>query len=192
MKQTIKNLIAAYIGECQARARYEFYSKIALKEGYRKISEIFQATADQEKSHAKRFFNHIQDLKKENQNIEIKIEMEPELRLGDTIANLEAAIAGETHEQEDLYPEFARIAQEEGLTSIAVRFRSIAIAERHHKERFQKILDEVKNNSFFKKEEKIYWACLECGYIHEGKTPPAKCPSCDHESIHFERLSEEF
>ena len=192
MKQTIKNLIAAYVGECQARARYEYYGKIAMKEGYRKISEIFTQTATQEKSHAKRFFNHIQDLKKENPELEIKIEMEPELKLGDTITNLEAAVFGENHEETELYPKFAQIAKEEGLDEIANRFEAIAIAERHHKERFEKLLNEVKNNSFFKKEEKVYWACLECGYIHEGTNPPEKCPSCDHGSMHFELLSENF
>lgn len=192
MKETIKNLIAAYVGECQARARYEFYAKIARKEGYRKISEIFQLTANQEKSHAKRFFNHIQGLKKNNPEIEIKIEMEADLKLGDTITNLEAAINGESHEEEDMYPESAKVAREEGYEDIAIRFESIAIAERHHKERFQKLLNEVKNKSFFKKEKKVYWACLECGYIHEGETPPEECPSCDHASLHFELLSENF
>lgn len=192
MQKTIKNLIAAYVGECQARARYEYYAKIAKKEGYVKVQEIFQKTADQEKSHAKRFFNHIQDLKKENPDLEIKIELEPELKLGDTITNLEASVMGETHEEEDLYPEFAKIAQEEGLHKIATRFRMIAKAEQHHKERFQKILDEIKNNSFHKKETKVYWACLECGYIHEEEEPPIECPSCDHPKAHFELLSENF
>lgn len=192
MERTIKNLIQAYVGECQARARYEFYSKIAKKEGYRKISEVFQLTADQEKSHAKRFFNHIQDLKKENSELDIKIEMEPELKLGDTITNLEAAVMGETHEEEDMYPEFAKIADEEGLGEIAARFRAITIAERHHKERFEKMLTELKNNSILKKEEVVYWGCMECGYIHKGIEPPEECPSCDHSRIHFELLNEEF
>lgn len=192
MEKTIKNLIQSYVGECQARARYEYYAKIAKKEGYRKISEIFQTTANQEKSHAKRFFNHIQEIKNKNSSLNIQIEMEPELKLGDTLTNLEAAIMGETHEEENMYPGFAKIAREEGLDKIADRFEAIAIAEKHHKERFQKMLDEIKGNSFFKKEKKVYWACLECGYIHEGEEPPEECPSCDHSSIHFELLSENF
>jgi len=192
MEQTIKNLIASYVGECQARARYEFYAKIAKKEGYRKISEVFQLTADQEKSHAKRFFNHIQDLKKENPELDIKIEMEPELKLGDTITNLEAAVMGETHEEEDMYPGFAKIAREEGLNEIADRFEAIAIAERHHKERFEKMLSELKAGTILKKEEKVYWGCMECGYIHEGEEPPVECPSCDHKAMHFELLNDKF
>lgn len=193
MKKTIHNLIASYIGECQARARYEYYAKIAKKEGFVKIQEIFQTTANQEKSHAKRFFNHVQDLKKElNDASPIQIEIEPELKLGDTITNLETSIFGETHEETEMYPEFAKIAEEEGLPEIATRFRMIAIAEKHHKERFQAILDELKNNSFHKKETKVYWACLECGYIYEGTEPPQECPSCDHPKAHYELLSEKF
>lgn len=192
MERTIKNLITSYVGECQARARYEYYAKIAKKEGFRKIAEIFLQTAEQEKTHAKRFFNHIQDLKKENSNLDISINLEPELRLGDTITNLKSAIDGEHHEADEMYPEFAKIAQEEGLEKIANRWKAISIAEKHHKERYQKILKEIENNSFLKKEEKTYWACLECGYIHEGKEPPVICPSCDHERLHFELLSENF
>jgi rubrerythrin len=193
MKETLKNLIASYLGECQARARYEYYAKIAAKEGSIKIQQIFQTTANQEKTHAKRFFEHIQELKKElNDDTPIIMEIEPELRLGDTQTNLEVAIYGETHEELDLYPKFAETADKEGLHKIATRFRMISIAERHHKKRFQAILDELKNNSFFKKETKVYWACLECGYLYEGEEPPKICPSCDHPKEYYELLSEKF
>ena len=190
MKNTIKNLAKAFIGESQARNRYAFYSKIAKKEGFEQIAEIFLLTAENEREHAKQLFKLINELKKESSESleEIKVEAEVLTVFGDTAENLKAAIVGENFEQTKMYPEFADIAEEEGLTEIAARLRAIAIAERHHENRFKKLLLEVEENSVFKKEEKVYWVCRKCGYLHEGTEAPEKCPSCDHPQSYFEVL----
>lgn len=188
MKDTIKNLTKAFIGESQARNRYTFYAKIAKKQGFEQISEIFLLTADNEREHAKWLFRLINELKKESGESldEIKVEAGAPTTLGDTIENLKAAIAGENYEHKIMYPEFADVAQKEGLTKIASRLRAIALAEKHHEERFKKLLLEIEGKTVFKKQEKTSWVCRKCGYVHEGKTPPEKCPSCDHPKEYFE------
>ena len=193
MKNTIENLAKAFAGESQARNRYAIYSKIAKKEGFEQIAEIFLLTAENEREHAKWLFRLINELKeKSDENLdEIKIEASVPTVLGDTVENLKASIAGENFEQTQMYPEFAKIAEEEGLTAIAGRLRSIAIAERHHEKRFRKLLAEVEENSVFKKEKKVYWVCRKCGYIHESEEAPKKCPSCDHPQSYFEVGCEE-
>ena len=194
MKNTINNLAKAFIGESQARNRYAFYSKVAKKEGFEQIAEIFLLTAENEREHAKQLFKLINELKKKSsENLdEIKVEVEMPTVFGDTAQNLKAAIAGENFEQTKMYPEFADMAKEEGLTEIAVRLRAIAIAERHHENRFRKILAEIEGNSVFKKEKKVYWICRKCGYFHEGTEAPEKCPSCDHPQSYFEVKREEY
>lgn len=182
MNQTIQNLTKAFVGESQARNRYTFYAKVAQKEGYEQIGEIFLTTAEQEKTHAKRLFEHIQELKKkskENLN-EIEIPASAPTVYETTIDNLKAAIAGENHEYTSMYPEFAETADKEGLHDIAKRFRSIALAEQHHEERYKKLLKVLQDNTIFRKNEDTWWICRECGYMHHGKEPPVKCPSCDH------------
>lgn len=186
--ETIKNLVKAFIGESQARNRYTFYAKIARKEGYEQIAEIFLITADNEKEHAKRLFEHIQDLKKEE---EIKVEAEAPLTYGKTAENLKAAIKGENYEHTEMYPEFAKIAEKEGHPKIAARMRAIAVAEKHHEERYNKLLKEVERG-FFKKKEEVEWVCRECGYVHTGKEPPSKCPSCDHEKSFYQVKCESY
>ena len=190
MKETIKNLVKAFIGESQVRNRYTFYAKIARQEGYEQIAEIFLLTADNEKEHAKREFEHIQKLS-ENEK-EINVEVTAPLSYGTTIENLKAAIAGETYEFEEMYPEFAEVAESEGFEEIANRFRAIAIAEKHHKERFEKLLKEVERKRVFKKEKKVWWVCRECGYVHFGKEAPQKCPSCDHAQSFYQLMCEEY
>jgi len=188
MKNTIQNLAKAFVGESQARNRYTFYAKIAKKEGFEQIAEIFLLTAENEREHAKWLFRLINELKsKSGENPdEIKIEAGVPTILGDTAENLKAAIAGENFEQTQMYPEFANIAEEEGLTEIAVRLRAIAVAEKHHEERFRELLEEVEENSVFKKDKKVYWVCRKCGYLHEGEEAPEKCPSCNHPQSYFE------
>lgn len=183
MKKTLENLSKAFIGECQARNRYTFYAKIAKKEGFEQISEIFLLTADNEREHAKWLFRLINKLKKKE---EIKVEASVPTTLGNTKENLKAAIEGESYEYEKMYPEFADIAEKEGYSKIAKRLRAIALAEKHHKERYKKLLKEIENKTIFKKKKKVYWVCRKCGYIHEGKEPPKKCPSCDHPKSYFE------
>ena len=190
MEKTIKNLAAAFIGESQARNRYTLYSKVAKKEGYEKIAAIFELTANQEKEHAKWLMRMINELKSKADNSseydEIMVEAGCPTILKDTINNLKSAIAGENYEHTSMYPEFAKIAEEEGLTEIAKRLRAIAVAESFHEERYQKLLAELEKNSVFKREEKTYWICRNCGYIHEGPEAPEECPSCSHPRAYFE------
>lgn len=194
MRKTIENLTKAFIGESQARNRYTFYSKIAQKEGFDQISEIFLITADNEREHAKWLFRLIDELKKKSNEPlnEIIVEAAAPTVLGNTAENLKAAIEGEHHEYTKMYPEFADIAEKEGFPEIAKRLRAIARAEEHHEERYKKLLKEVEGNTVFKKDKKTYWVCRKCGYTHEGEAPPEKCPSCDHESNYFQIQSEEY
>lgn len=182
MLKTIENLTKAFIGESQARNRYTFYSKIAKKEGFEQMAEIFLITAENEKEHAGQLFKLINELKGRLKGKwdEIKVEASVPTILGSTSQNLKAAIAGENYEHTKMYPAFARVAQKEGLTAIAKRLKAIAIAEKHHEERYRKILKEILAGTVFKKPKKVWWVCRECGYVHFGNQPPIKCPSCDH------------
>jgi len=193
LKETIKNLTKAFIGESQARNRYKFYSSIARGEGFEQIAEIFLITADNEKEHAKRLFEHINELKKGDKNLdEIKVEAAAPTILGNTAENLKAAIAGENYEYTKMYPGFADVAQKEGFPHIAKRLRAIAVAEKHHEERYKKLLKEVEAGTVFKKEKAVWWVCRECGYVHFGKEPPEKCPSCDHDKSFYQIKCEEY
>ncbi|MFH1585721.1 MAG: rubrerythrin [archaeon] len=193
MKQTIQNLTKAFIGESQARNRYTYYAKVARKEGFEQIAAIFLDTADQEKEHAKRLFEHIQELKKElGDNEEINVEAATPTTYGTTAENLQAAINGENYEYTEMYPSFAKVAEEEGLKKIASRMRSIAVAEEHHEERYNKLLEQVKAGTVFKKDKEVEWACRECGYQHKGKEAPKKCPSCDHEQAFYQVKCEDY
>ncbi len=193
MDKTLKNLAKAFIGESQARNRYTFYSQIAKEEGYEQIGEIFIETANHEKEHAKRLFEHIQELKgKLGNNEKISVETEAPTIYGTTAENLKAAINGEHFENSEMYPEFAKIAEKEGLYNIANRLRSIAKAEKHHEERYEKLLKEIKTGTVFKKKNEVEWVCRECGYVHLGKEAPEKCPSCDHERYYYQIRSEEY
>ncbi len=184
--ETIKNLVKAFIGESQARNRYTFYAKIAKKEGYEQISEIFLITADNEKEHAKRLFEHIQELKEKEGVDEINVEVACPTVYGTTEENLKAAIAGENYEYTKMYLEFADIAEKEGFSRIATRLRAIAVAEQHHEERYKTLLKEIEGKTVFKKDKEVEWVCRECGYVHKGKEPPEKCPSCDHERSFYQ------
>ncbi len=194
MKNTIKNLTKAFIGESQARNRYTFYAKITKNEGYEQISEIFLMTADNEREHAKWLFRLINELKhKSSENHdEIIVEATAPTTLGNTIDNLKAAIAGEHYENTEMYPEFARVAEEEGYTDIAKRLMAISRAEEHHEKRYSKLLKEVEEETVFKKEKKVYWVCRKCGYVHYGYEPPKECPSCDHPASYFQLKHEEY
>lgn len=194
MQKTLENLTKAFVGESQARNRYTFYSKIAKKAGYEQIAEIFTLTAEQEKVHAKRIFEHIQELKKELGIAENVVVVETEVPnvYEDTVANLKAAIEGEKYEYEEMYPSFAKVAREEGLDAIAERLESIAVAEKHHAERYKKALEQLENGTVFKKEKEVWWACRECGYLHQGQEPPEMCPSCDHPQAYYQVQCEEY
>ena len=191
--ETIKNLVKAFIGESQARNRYTFYSKIAQKEGFEQIAEIFLITAENEREHAKWLYRLINELKKkENVGDEISVEASAPLVLGNTVENLKAAIAGENYEQTKMYPEFAEVAEKEDFSNTAKRLRAIAIAEKNHEERYKKLLAEVESETVFKKDKKVIWVCRKCGYVHEGEEPPQECPSCSHPKNYFELKCKEY
>ncbi len=190
MKKTLENLSKAFVGESMARNRYTFYGKIAKKEGYEQIAEIFLLTAQQEKEHAGWLFKLINKIKTNDDDIVVDGPV-PNV-YGTTAENLQASIDGENHEHTEMYPDFAKIAEEEGYQDIADRLKSIAVAESHHEERFQKLLDQVKAGTVFKKDEEIWWTCKECGYVHFGKEAPELCPSCDHEQAFYEVKCEEY
>ena len=187
---TLENIIAAFIGESQARNRYNIYSKVAKEEGFVQISMIFNETAEQERQHAKHLFMHIQELKKDDNAL--KVEAEAPTVLGDTAANLKAAAEGENYEHTDMYPEFAKIAEKEGHDEIATRLKAIAQAEKHHEERYLKLLEQVEKGTIHKKNEPTWWVCLECGYMVFATEPPEECPSCDHPRSYFQVRNEEY
>ena len=190
MKKTLENLTKAFIGESQARNRYTMYASIARKEGFEQISEVFLITADNERQHAKNLFAHINELKENNEAI--KVEAEAPTVLGKTLENLKAAAAGENFEYTQMYPEFAKIADEEGYDQIACRLRAIAKAETHHEERYKKLIANLESNKVFRKDEEIEWVCRECGYVHKGTDAPEKCPSCDHQQSFYQAKCEEY
>ncbi len=194
MKKTVENLMAAFMGESQARMRYTMFSKIAKKEGYVLISEIFDETANHEREHATWNYKMLQDLKKEESFEELKVNAVGPTTYGITEENLKSAIAGEDYEWKEMYPGFADIAEKEGYQSIADRFRSIARAEKHHSERYGKLLKLVGDDVFFKRDKKVVWVCMECGYEVEMDSLPEKwvCPACNHPRSSYRLKCEEF
>lgn len=193
MQKTIENLAKAFAGESQARNRYTFYSSIARKEGYEQIASVFEETANQEKTHAKMLMKHIQELKNNDLNFPaIAVPTEVPNVLSTTADNLRSAIAGEHWETTSMYPEFAKVAREEGLDAIADRLTDISEAEAHHEERYMKLLNLFEKDMVFKRGEKVWWCCRECGYVHEGTEPPACCPVCEHPMAFYQLKSEEY
>ena len=194
MLETTKNLIKAFVGESQARNKYTMYAKVAEKEGFMQISDVFLLTAENEREHAKWFFRMLQDVRKEEtEDIEeLMINVPADLKIGSTKENLLDAIKGEHEENSGLYPEFAKVAEDEGFADIAARIRAISKAEEHHEERYAKLLEVLEDNTIFKKPDKKYWVCRQCGYVHEGSEPPDKCPSCSHPKNYFSILCEIF
>ncbi len=190
-KKTLENLAKAFVGESQARNRYSFYASVAKKEGYEKIAEVFNLTADQEKQHAKWLLRLINQIKEDAME-EVVVGADVPMTFSTTIDNLKAAIAGENHEHTSMYPKFAEIAREEGYPEIATRLEAIAKAEEHHEERYKKILAELEKGTFFAKTEEVYWVCRECGYHIFNKSAPNICPSCDHPQSYYELKCEEF
>jgi len=178
--ETEKNLLAAFAGESQARNRYTYFASIAKKEGYEQISAIFQETADNEKEHAKRFFKLL-----EGGEVEIQASY-PAGIIGDTAQNLKAAADGEQMEWGTIYKDAAEVARREGFEKVALQFDEIAKVEKHHEERYRKLLENLKNNSVFKKEQQVTWHCRNCGYVLEGTEAPKKCPACDHPQSFFQ------
>ena len=167
--KTEKNLLAAFAGESQARTKYTFFASKAKKEGYEQIAAIFQETSDNEKEHAKLWFKYLEGG-----------------AIKDTASNLLAAAEGENYEWTDMYDEFARTADEEGFKEIAAKFRMVGAIEKHHEERYRKLLSNVKNGVVFIGDELAVWKCRNCGHIVVGKYAPQICPVCAHPQAYFE------
>ncbi len=171
--KTEENLKTAFIGESQARNKYSYYSSKAKKEGFVQISKIFEETSNNEKEHAKVWFKLID-------------------KIGATSENLEKAIATEGYEAREMYPEFARIAKEEGFDDIAELFTEISEVEAEHEKRYKKLLSNIENDRVFIADKEVEWICLNCGYVHKGKSAPEKCPACHHEQDYFARHNEDY
>ena len=172
--KTEQNLLKSFAGESQARNRYEFFAKVAKKEGYEQIARIFQETANQEKEHAKRVFKFL-----EGGMTEITATY-PAGKIGTTPENLKAAAEGENEEWTELYPLFAEIAKEEGFSKIATAFKSIAKVEAEHERIYLKLLQNISEDKVFMKDGKVWWKCLNCGYVYESKKALEMCPACLH------------
>lgn len=184
--RTEKNLLKAFAGESQARNRYGLFAGQARHDGYIQIAEIFEETAEQERQHAKRFFNFL-----EGGDVEITACF-PAGKVESTEKNLAAAAAGEHMEWDELYPSFADIADEEGFPEVARAFRAISRAEKHHEERYLALQKLVASKQVFERDGEVFWNCSKCGYVHKGETPPKTCPSCLHPMEYFQVLSENF
>lgn len=184
--QTEKNLLAAFAGESQARNRYTYFASAAKKEGYEQISAFFLETADNEKEHAKLFFNLLK-----GGEVEITASY-PAGPVGNTSANLKAAADGENLEWTTLYSDFAVIAQKEGFTEIAETFSNVAKVEKFHEERYRSLLKNVLEGKVFKKDIPVKWHCRNCGYVFEEKEVPDQCPVCKHPRAYFEVLTENY
>lgn len=178
--RTEQNLLKSFAGESQARSRYTFFASVAKKEGYEQISGVFMETAEQEKEHAKKFFKYL-----EGGMVEITASY-PAGIIGTTAENLKAAAEGENEEWADMYPEFAKIADEEGFPQIANTFRQVAKVEAEHEARYRTLLGRVEAGKVFERDEEIEWQCRNCGYVLKSKKAPMKCPACEHPQAYFE------
>src|SRR5512133_307851 len=172
--QTEKNLLKAFAGESQARNRYDYFAKVAMKEGLEQIAALFQETSLNERSHAKQFFKHL-----EGGPVEITATY-PAGKIGTTLENLKAAAEGEYEEWTSLYPEFARIADEEGFKEVAATFKMITKVEKAHEERYNTLYDNLESGKVFRRGDKVIWKCRNCGYLHEAASAPQTCPACLH------------
>jgi len=184
--QTEKNLLKAFAGESQARNRYTFFSKVAKKEGYEQISALFAETAANELEHAELFFKYL-----EGGAVEITAAF-PAGLIGNTNQNLLAAADGEHEEWAELYKDWAEVAKSEGFNAIAATFTLVGTVEKHHEERYRKLLANLEAGVVFKKDSRIMWKCRNCGYIHEAAEAPQSCPACRHPQAYFEVLAENF
>ena len=183
---TEQNLLKAFAGESQARNRYYLFSQTAKLEGYEEIAGVFFETAEQEREHAKRFFDFM-----EGGMVSITAEY-PAGKVGTTAENLLEPAEGELLEWSALYTDSAGIALDEGFKDISVAFKMIAKVEEFHEWRYRKLLSRLKDDTIFKREEPIKWQCRNCGFVYEGKTPPEKCPACLHPKAFFEPMRDNY
>ena len=171
--ETEKNLWTAFAGESQARNKYTYFASKAKKEGYEQIAAIFEETANNEKEHAKMWFKLLDGI-------------------GSTTENLKAAAEGENYEWTDMYDGFAKTARKEGFEAIAKLFEGVAAIEKHHEERYRKLLKNVEDKVVFSKDGDAIWQCRNCGHIVVGKEAPAVCPVCAHPQAYFEVAKENY
>ncbi|WP_194191974.1 rubrerythrin [Clostridium chrysemydis] len=189
--KTAENLMKSFAGECQARTRYTYFSSVAKKEGFVQISNIFMETAENEKEHAKRFYKFLKD-DFNGESIEINAAYPVELPC-DTKTNLIFAAEGEHDENSNLYPTFAKVAEEEGFPEIASAFKMITLAEIAHEKRYRALAKNIEDGTVFKKEDKFtLWKCDNCGFIFEGAEAPVRCPACLHPQAYFEVWKETY
>lgn len=184
--KTEKNLMAAFAGESQARNRYTYYASKARDEGFIQIALVFEETANQEKEHAKRLFKFM-----EGGTTEITGSF-PFGTIGATVDNLLHGAEGENYEWQTMYPDFAKVAREEGLDAIATVFESIAVAEKQHARRYEKFRKNIQEGKVFKADKSAVWRCINCGYLAEGVEAPKACPACAHPQSYFELLGENY
>jgi rubrerythrin len=184
--KTEKNLLTAFAGESQARNRYTFFAEAARKEGYEQIAAIFEETAWNERAHAQREFEFLK-----GGEVEIQAAY-PAGVVGNTKTNLKEAAAGEHYECTQMYPDFEKVAREEGFTEIAVVFKEIGEVEERHEKRYLALLKNVSEGKVFKKDRPVKWKCRNCGYIHEGPSAPDKCPACGYPQSFYELLCENY
>ncbi len=188
--KTAENLMKSFAGESQARMRYTYYASVARKEGFRQIEEIFIETANNEKEHAKLFWKHLVNYGL-NESV-VKINAGYPVGYSDTLKNLEYAANGENEEWADLYPNFAKVAEEEGFPEIAKTFQLVSLVEKRHEQRYRKLLKNVKEHTVFKKDCKVFWKCRNCGHIVESIEAPEECPVCAHPREYFELFVENY
>jgi rubrerythrin len=167
--KTEKNLLTAFSGESQARNKYSYYASQAKKDGYEKLARIFQETADNEKEHAEIWFKLLMGGK-----------------IKDTEENLDDSIASEDDEYKDMYARFAQEARDEGFNQIAFLFESVGKIEKMHRDRYKEYKKKLEDGVMFKKDQEVYWHCMNCGHIHKGKSAPEICPVCSHAKSYFE------
>ncbi len=184
--KTEQNLLKAFAGESQARNRYTYFSSVAKKAGFEQIANIFTETAENEKEHAKIFFNHL-----EGGDLEVTVTY-PAGIISDTQTNLEAAAAGENMEWTTLYADFAKTAKDEGFPEVASSFEQVAKVEKFHESRYRKLINNLGNHEVFKKKVNVKWHCTNCGYVIEGNQAPQECPACKHPQAFFEVLVENY
>ena len=173
--RTETNLLQAFAGESQARNKYTYFASKAKKDGYEQIAAIFEETANNEKEHAKLWFKALHDGE-----------------VPDTLTNLKDAASGEHEEWTSMYKEFAEVAREEGFKEIAALFDGVAAIEKHHEERYMKLVDNIENNLVFEKGEEKVWICRNCGHVYKGKKALKVCPICKHPESYMEVKAENY